>query len=100
MILVPTAASFLRYIPQQYPHSSKQMTVIQPPEVQWVLNLLQLKPVYSCDLLTPRVNLKKQICTSWEFHTGDRSESSSTYDMIIGNVPRSSWRIRHTLEFQ
>jgi hypothetical protein len=27
-------------------------------------------------------NLKKQI--SWEFHVDDRSESSSTYDMIMG----------------
>jgi hypothetical protein len=29
----------------------------------------------------PEFNLKKQI--SWEFHVNDRSESSSTYDMII-----------------
>jgi hypothetical protein len=28
--------------------------------------------------------LKKQMCTSWVFHVDDRSESSSTYDMIIG----------------
>jgi hypothetical protein len=26
---------------------------------------------------------KKQICFSWAFHVDDRSESSSTYDMII-----------------
>jgi xylose isomerase len=32
--------------------------------------------------LLPEFNLKKQI--SWEFHVDDRSESSSTYDMIIG----------------
>jgi hypothetical protein len=38
-------------------------------------------------------NLKKQICSSWAFHVDDRSESSSTYDMIIGNQPTSSWRI-------
>jgi hypothetical protein len=30
----------------------------------------------------PEFNLKKQI--SWEFHVDDRSESSSTYDMIMG----------------
>jgi Aspartyl protease len=30
----------------------------------------------------PEFNLKKQI--SWVFHVDDRSESSSTYDMIIG----------------
>jgi hypothetical protein len=27
--------------------------------------------------------LKKQMCSSWTFHVDDRSESSSTYDMII-----------------
>jgi hypothetical protein len=32
----------------------------------------------------PEFNLKKQMCTSWAFHADDRSESSSTYDMIIG----------------
>jgi hypothetical protein len=30
----------------------------------------------------PEFNLKKQI--SWSFHVDDRSESSSTYDMIMG----------------
>jgi hypothetical protein len=33
---------------------------------------------------TPEFNLKKQVCTSWAFHVDDLSESSSTYDMIIG----------------
>jgi hypothetical protein len=33
----------------------------------------------------PEFNLKKQMCSSWEFHEDDRHESSSTYDMIIGN---------------
>jgi hypothetical protein len=32
----------------------------------------------------PEFNLKKQMCISWEFHVDDRSESSSTYEMIIG----------------
>jgi hypothetical protein len=50
---VPAAASFLRHIPQ--PHSSKQMTVIQPPGVQWVVTLLQLKLENACDIFTPRV---------------------------------------------
>jgi hypothetical protein len=36
-------------------HSSKQMTVIQPPGVQWVIILLQLKLRYVCDIFTPRV---------------------------------------------
>jgi hypothetical protein len=31
----------------------------------------------------PEFNLKKQMCYSWAFHVDDRSESSSTYDMII-----------------
>jgi hypothetical protein len=48
----------------------------------------------------PEFNLKKQMCSSWAFHVDDRSESSSTYDMIIGHVPRSSWRIRHNHELQ
>jgi hypothetical protein len=48
----------------------------------------------------PKFNLKKQMQDSWEFHVDDRSESSSTYDMIIGNQPRSCWRIRHNHELQ
>jgi hypothetical protein len=32
----------------------------------------------------PEFNLKKQMCSSWAFHVYDRSESSSTYDMIMG----------------
>jgi hypothetical protein len=31
----------------------------------------------------PEFNLKKQMSSSWAFHVDDRSESSSTYDMII-----------------
>jgi hypothetical protein len=48
----------------------------------------------------PELSLKKQMCDYWEFHLGDRSESLSTYDMIIGNVTRSSWRISHNHELQ
>jgi hypothetical protein len=48
----------------------------------------------------PEFNLKKQMCSSWAFHVDDCSESSSTYDMIIGNGPRFSWRIRHNHELQ
>jgi hypothetical protein len=44
----------------------------------------------------PKFNLKKQI--SWAFHVDDRSESSNIYDMIIGDLPRSCWRIRHNHE--
>jgi hypothetical protein len=32
----------------------------------------------------PEFNLKKKMCSSWQFHIDDRSESSSTYDMIMG----------------
>jgi hypothetical protein len=46
----------------------------------------------------PENNLKKK--NSFAFHVDDRSESSSTYDMIIDNQPRSSWRIRHNHELQ
>jgi hypothetical protein len=69
------------------------MTVVQPPGVQWVVILLQLKLGYACDIFTP-------MFTSWAFHVDDRSESSSTYDMIMGNQTRSSWRIRHNHELQ
>jgi hypothetical protein len=48
----------------------------------------------------PEFNLKTQLCSSWAFHVDDRSESSSTYDMIIGNQARSPWRIRHNHELQ
>jgi hypothetical protein len=65
-----------------------------------VVHLLQLKLVYACDISLPEFNLKKQMIDSWEFHVDDRSESSRTYDMIIGNIPRSPWRIRHNHELQ
>jgi hypothetical protein len=35
-------------------------------------------------LSLPEFNLKKQMCSSWAFHVDDCFESSSTYDMIIG----------------
>jgi hypothetical protein len=44
----------LMHIPQ--PHSSKQMTVIQPPGEQWGVNLHTLKLGYACDIFTPRVH--------------------------------------------
>jgi hypothetical protein len=72
------------------------MIVIQPPGLQWVVSLLQLKWGYAVTF--PEFNLKKQI--SWEFHVDDHSKSSSTYDMIIGNQRRSSWRIRYNHELQ
>jgi hypothetical protein len=46
----------------------------------------------------PGFILKKQMCSSWAFDVDDRSESSSTYDMIIGHYLISSWRIRHNHE--
>jgi hypothetical protein len=33
----------------------------------------------------PELNLKKQMCSYWAFHVDDRSESSSTYDMILAS---------------
>jgi hypothetical protein len=48
----------------------------------------------------PEFNLKKQMCSSWAFHVDGHSESSSTYDMIIGKVPRFPWIIRHNNEPQ
>jgi hypothetical protein len=52
------------------------MTIIQPPGVQWLVNSLQLKLGYSCDVFS-------QMYYSWAFYVGGHSESSSTYDMII-----------------
>jgi hypothetical protein len=74
------------------------MTIIQPPGVQWMVSLLQLKRDMLMTFSLQEFNLKKQI--SWAFHVDERFESSSTYDMIIGNVPRSPWRIRHNHELQ
>jgi hypothetical protein len=48
----------------------------------------------------PEFNLKNQMFPSWAFPVDDRSESSSTYDMIIGNPLRSPWRIRHNHDLQ
>jgi hypothetical protein len=76
LILVPlAAASLLRHISQ--PHSSKLMTVIQPPGVQWVA--WNMRVTFSI----PEFNLKKQMNSSWSFCVDDRSESSITYVMII-----------------
>jgi hypothetical protein len=55
------------------------MTLIQPPRVQWVVNLLQLKLGYVCDIFTPRVQYQE----------------TNTYHMIIGILLRSTWRIRN-----
>jgi hypothetical protein len=39
---------------------------------------------YACDIFTPRVQPQEKMCSSWSFHLDDRSESLSTYDMIMG----------------
>jgi hypothetical protein len=31
------------------------MTIIQPPGLQWVVSLLQIKLGYACDIITPTV---------------------------------------------
>jgi hypothetical protein len=36
------------------------------------------------DISPTLFNHKKQMCFSWAFHVDDRSESSSTYDGIMG----------------
>jgi hypothetical protein len=60
------------------------MTVIQPPGLQWVVSLLQLKLGYACDIFTPRVQPQETNVYFLGISVDDRSESSSTYDMIIG----------------
>jgi hypothetical protein len=77
------------------------MKVIKQPGLQWVVSLLELKTwIMLVTYSLPDFNLKELMSSSCEFHVDDRSESSSTYDMIIGNVPRSPWRIRHNHELQ
>jgi hypothetical protein len=69
------------------------MTLIQPSGVKWVVSLLQLRLGNACDIFTPTVQSQETIFLA--FHVDDRSKSSSTYDMIIGNQLTSPWRIRH-----
>jgi hypothetical protein len=76
---VPAAAVFLRHVPQH--HLSKQMTIIKPTWSKMGGKFTTNKTEF-LTFSPPAFNLKKQI--SWEFHVDDRSESSSTYDMIIG----------------
>jgi hypothetical protein len=40
--------------------------------------------VYACDIFTPRVQPQETNVLTWAFHVDDHSESSSTYDMIMG----------------
>jgi hypothetical protein len=65
------------------PFIKTQMTVIQPPEVQWVVSLLQLKLGYACDLFIPRVKSQETNVFLLGIYADDLSESSNTYDMII-----------------
>jgi hypothetical protein len=60
------------------------MTIIQPSRIQWVVSLLQLKLGYACDIFTPRVQSQDKCVLLVQMHVDDRSESSSTSDMIIG----------------
>jgi hypothetical protein len=76
------------------------MTAIQPPGIEWVVNLTQMKLRYSWDLFNLRVQSQEKMYSSWTFHVDDRSESSRIQDMITGIGPRSSLRIRHTHELQ
>jgi hypothetical protein len=73
-MLVPAAAAlFLTHVSQ--PHSSKQMTVINPKPlgVQYVVSLLQLKLGYACDIFNPTIQSQEKVCSSWSFHVDDRS---------------------------
>jgi hypothetical protein len=94
---MPAAASFLRHIPQ--PHSSKQddnnTTTWSTMGGKFTINKTEF-----VTFSPPEFNLKKQMCSSWAFHVDDRSESSSTNNMIIGNKHRSPWIIRHNHELQ
>jgi hypothetical protein len=55
---------------------------------------------YCPRITTPRLQSQETRVFFWTFHVDDRSESSSTYDTIIGNEMRTSWLIRHNHELQ
>jgi hypothetical protein len=76
------------------------MTVIQTPEVQWVVSLLQLKLGYACDIFIPTAQPQEKMCSSHAFHVDERFESSSTYDIINSSQPSCPLRIRHSHELQ
>jgi hypothetical protein len=63
---------------------------------QFITTIIGICVIFSL----PEFNVKKQMCSSWACRVDERPESSSTYDMIIGNQPRSPWRIRHYHELQ
>jgi hypothetical protein len=73
--------------------------VIQPPRVEWVLNLLQLKLEYVCDLSTARVQFQEKLCYSWVYHVDCRSVSSSTYITTIGKLQGSSFELGIIINF-
>jgi hypothetical protein len=75
------------------------MTVIQAPGVSLVFNSLHLK-IGLCHFHSPSSTSRNKVVHPWAFHVDDRSESSSTYDMIIGIQPRPSWRIRYNHELK
>jgi hypothetical protein len=61
-----------------------------------VVNVLEIKLGYACDIFIPIIQCQEKI--SWKSNLDDHSESSIAYDMIAGNEPWSSWRIRHNHE--
>jgi hypothetical protein len=75
------------------------MTIIQPTGVQWVVSLLQLKLGYACDIFTLRVQSQETNMLFLGISLDERSESSSTYDMIIDNQQISPWRIGIIMNF-
>jgi hypothetical protein len=58
------------------------------------------KTGHTCDIFTPRVQSQEKNVYFLAFHVDDFSESSRAYDMILGNQPVFSRRIRHNHELQ
>jgi hypothetical protein len=58
------------------------MTLVKPPGLQQLVNLMQTKLSFACKIFTLSIHSQEK-CNSWAFHVDDRYESSSTWDMII-----------------
>jgi hypothetical protein len=96
---VPAAASLLRHTSAPFIKTDESNTTTWN-KIQWVVSLLKLKLKYACDIFIPRDQSQETNVYFLGIHVDNHSESSSTYDMIIGNVPRSTWIIRHNHELQ
>jgi hypothetical protein len=62
------------------------MTIIQLPEYNWWSIYYNYNWDNDYDIFTPRVQSQETNYSTLAFHVDDHSESSSTYNMIIGQA--------------